>query len=105
MFLATFTIENESFSYIYYKTKEGYKEYLKDTFSPCIEELHILDLSIKGQTYEERKANAEDLAITYQTFFACLPWSYGEHATICEYFEKIGKRYGLLKVFKENCIC
>jgi hypothetical protein len=31
--------------------------------------------------------------------------SWGELAYWQEYFEKLGKRYGLLTEFRENCIC
>ena len=31
--------------------------------------------------------------------------SYGELAEAGEYFEKLGRRYGLLQEFRENAIC
>lgn len=108
MFLGKYELDGELHFDIYFYSnygEQGYKLWLKDTFSPDTKNIDILDFSIRGKTYKERKANAEDLAIYYSNNFASLPWSYGERATICEYFEKIGKRYGLFKVFKENCIC
>lgn len=91
--------------YIYYKNSNGYREYCKDTFSPLIEDLRVLDLSVKGKTYEEKKQSLYDLAIEYQYNFAPLSWSYGELYELNNFFEKNAKRYGLLKEFKENAIC
>lgn len=109
MFLAKWNeIENgeyrESF-YIYYKNSNGYREYFEDTFSPLIEDLRVLNLCVKGKTYEERKSNLYDLAIDYQYNFAPLSWSYGELIDIQDFFYKNARRYGLLKEFKENAIC
>ena len=58
-----------------------------------------------GKTYAERKCNLEELAKDWQTNFAWLGWSYSELAEIGDFFYKNGKRYGLLREFKENCIC
>lgn len=104
MFLARYTINNKSYNYVYIKKYGGFEAFQKDTSYPDTKNIDVLDFSIRGKTYKERKTNAEDLAIYYSNNFACLPWSYGELATICEQFQKIGKRYGLIKEFKENCI-
>lgn len=104
MFLGKYTIENKTYSYIYIKDAGGWEAFESDTFSPDTKNIDILDFSVRGRTYEERKADAREKALVFQYDFACLPWSYGELATIAEQFEKIGKRYGLLKEFKENCI-
>lgn len=90
MFLAKWNeIENgecKEICYIFYKNSNGYREYCKDTFSPLIEDLKVLDLSIKGKTYKERKAFLEDLAKDYQYNFSSLSWSYGELFEICNFF-------------------
>ena len=104
MFLARYSINNTTYNNIYIKKYGGFEAFKNDTFSPDTKNIDILDFSIKGKTYKERKANAEEKALVFQCDFSCLPWSYGELATIYEQFKKIGKRYGLLKVFKENCI-
>ena len=44
-------------------------------------------------------------AIDWQNDFAKHNYSYGELAEFGEYFEKLGRRYGLLKEFRENGIC
>ena len=51
------------------------------------------------------KTSLEDLAKEWQGQFASYNWSYGELMEIGEYFNKNGKRYGLLREFKENGIC
>lgn len=90
---------------IYFKNRYGYEQFFKDTFSPINEDIQVLDLKVKGNTYEERKASLEDLAIDYSNNFASLSWSYSELAEIGDFFYRNGKRYGLLKEFRENAIC
>lgn len=59
----------------------------------------------KLKAYEKKKAHAEQLAIDWQCNFNnrnrswgyCINWAYR--------FERIGRKYGLLKVFRENGIC
>lgn len=105
MFIGKYELENEIYFYIYYKKNGGWSAFHKDTFSPLTKNIEILDLKVSGKTYKERKSNLYDLAIKYQYNFAPLSWSYGELVEICDFFEKNGKRYGLLKEFKENAIC
>ena len=105
MFIGYYELENEQYNNIYYKNKLGYKLWDEDTFSPDTKNINILDLTIKGKTYKERKYFAEEIAKIWQNEFSSLNWSYNELAIMNEYFYKIGKKYGLLKEFKENCIC
>lgn len=78
---------------------------------PTIEELDeqivlFIPLIVSGKTYQERKADLQNKAIEWsnnQGTYAA--WSYGELATIQGFFEKNAKRYGLLREFRENCIC
>ena len=104
MFLARYSINNKTYNHVYIKKHGGFEAFQKDTFRPDTKNIQLLNLSVSGRTYAERKANAEEKALIFQYDFSWLSWSYGELATICEQFQKIGKRYGLLKVFKENCI-
>lgn len=56
------------------------------------------------QEYYQKQARARDLAIEWQYNFAnqkrswwyCIEWR--------ARFERIGKKYGLLREFRENCI-
>ena len=102
MFIGIFKNMNGKIeNYIYFSFEEWYR----DTFNPLTEIIGMLDFKIKGKNYTEKKANLEDLAKEWQGQFASYNWSYGELATIGEYFNKNGKKYGLLREFKENCIC
>jgi len=55
--------------------------------------------------YLEMKAKARQKAIDWQLDFNNHNYSWGDLAEWGEYFYKLGKRYGLLKEFKENGIC
>lgn len=57
------------------------------------------------QRYLEAKEKARQEAIDWQLDFDNHNYSWGELAEYQNRFEKIGKRYGLLKEFKENGIC
>lgn len=88
----------------YMRTFNSWSEYHTATFSPLIDILFITDFKVKGKTYADRKEFVRDLAINYSNNQACgLSWS--EVAYVDDMFYTLGKRYGLLKEFKENCIC
>lgn len=102
MFIGIFkNNEGKIGNYIYF----SFEEWNRDTFNPLTEIIGMLDFKIQGKNYTEKKASLEDLAKEWQGQFASYNWSYGELATIGEYFNKNGKKYGLLREFKENCIC
>lgn len=56
------------------------------------------------KTYQELKEEARQIAIDWQIEASEQDYSYGELADYGEYFYKLGKRYGLLKEFRENAI-
>lgn len=67
--------------------------------------LYYIPLVISGNTYQDRKNNARDKAIEYQnTYYDFCNYSYGELSIINEFFEKAGRRYGLLNEFTTNGI-
>ena len=55
-------------------------------------------------TYAERKENARQKAIDWQLNESDHPYSYEGMAIIGDYFYRLGKRYGLLREFRENGI-
>lgn len=55
--------------------------------------------------YQKQKEKARSKAVDWQLDFENHNYSWGELADFGEYFEKLGKRYGLLKEFRENGIC
>ena len=54
--------------------------------------------------YREKKAKAREEAIRWQAEFQDHSYSYSELVYWQAYFEKLGKRYGLTREFKENGI-
>lgn len=81
-----------------------YKDFFTYTFKPAYLPLFTTDFSISGKNYNERKENAKNLAIDLQHNLCNVSISYGELATIGYEMEKIAKKYGLVKEFKENAI-
>lgn len=54
--------------------------------------------------YQKRKAAAIEAAINWQDEFVSRPVFWSELAEKTERFEKLAKRYGLRKLFRENGI-
>ena len=54
--------------------------------------------------YKERKEKARNKAIDWQADFCNHSYSYSELADFSAYFEKLGRRYGLIREFRENGI-
>ena len=55
-------------------------------------------------TYQEKKERAREKAIQWQRNFEHNNYSYSDLATFGHHFENLGKRYGLIREFKENGI-
>lgn len=85
-------------------TFTSWSEYHTATFSPLTDVLFITDFKVKGKTYADRKEFVRNMAIEYSNNGA-FGLSWGEVAYVGDMFYKLGKRYGLLKEFKENGIC
>ena len=54
--------------------------------------------------YQKRKEATRQEAIDWQEEAAGLSLSWEGLAIATAYFEKLGRRYGLLREFRENCI-
>lgn len=70
--------------------------------------LFYLPFQIDGKTYQERQESLRELAIDFQynnDGDTDIQLSIGELADACDFFERNGKRYGLLREFRENWIC
>lgn len=94
---------------IYYneETKNGgvcysYTELHRATFKPINWEVVILD-KIKGN-YKEKQETLTNKAIDTQNLLSMISCSWYDVSAIGEYFSRYGKRYGLLKEFRENGI-
>lgn len=59
----------------------------------------------KRKTYQQAKANAQEFAIDTQNIISESNFSYGEIADISDTLHQLGKRLGLVREFRENCIC
>ena len=81
-----------------------YPSFYADTFSPECEVIQLIEFKTHGKNYKERKASLEEIAIDYSCNSIC-GLSYCELCFIQNFFETMGKRYGLLREFRENCIC
>lgn len=55
--------------------------------------------------YQKRKEQIRQEAIEWQLDFSNHNYSWGELAIWQEHFERLGRRYGLLREFHENAIC
>ncbi len=55
--------------------------------------------------YQTGKARAREKAMQFQYSFSCgVPYSWQDIANIQALFERLARRYGLLKEFRENGI-
>ena len=59
----------------------------------------------KLNKYQIEKERAREKAIGWQIACGEKCFYMSEYAEMASYFEKLGKRYGLLKEFRENGIC
>lgn len=82
-----------------------YNDFFNKTFCPDSEILFIIDLekSKKGKSYTDKKEHIRALAKAYQNNFEFID-SLNAVIILQNYFEKWGKKYGLLREFKENAI-
>ena len=101
MFFASFKdVNGEEHANLYF----DYQSYFEDTFSPACEIIQIIGFKVKGESYAERKENLRNIAVEF-SHNAIFGLSYGELYHIQNFFETMGKRYGLLREFRENAIC
>lgn len=83
-------------------------ELITDSFSPDSITVWLLDTDAppKGKTYNIKKSRLRQKAIDYQYCMSGINngVSMNELLLITDYFSRYGKRYGLLKEFKQNGI-
>jgi len=82
----------------------NYEEFNKATFNPLLSIEYVILGRLHGKTYAEKKEEVRQKAKDLQ-YYDEGGLSYGELSFIYDYFETYGKRYGLLREFKENGIC
>lgn len=54
--------------------------------------------------YQRMKERARQIAIAWQHEDAQYPYSWEGASIVCNYFETLGRRFGLLREFRENGI-
>lgn len=67
----------------------------------------LIEFKTSGKTYKDRKADVEQKAIEF-SINSCGDSGdlfMSDMIEISSWFEKMGRRYGLLTEFRENCIC
>ena len=75
----------------------------RSLFSPCAREVCLIEFKLHGKTYAERREDLRAKAVDFSN--NCnggLYW--GDEQSVITWFEKFGKRYGLIKEFRENGI-
>lgn len=101
MFFASYKDENgKEHATLYF----DYPSFYADTFSPECEIIQVIQLSTHGKNYRERKNSLKEIAVEFSHNAIC-GLSYEELSHIQNFFETMGKRYGLLREFRENAIC
>lgn len=85
-------------------TPEQYKELFEELQGIGYNSTTGKRLSRRPKSYEEEKAAARDEAIEWQYEVSNNPMSWQEVAEWGNYFERLGRRYGLLREFRENGI-
>ena len=90
---------------IYYENAGGREAYFRDTACPGTEIVSFVSFHAYGNTYAERKESVRNAALDYQAAWSDYPFSYSEQFEIGAWFERMGRKYGLLREFRENAIC
>jgi len=103
--------------YLAYKDENGtgaaglfdYEDLHSVLFNPSRKQLCIIDLDrIHGKTYTDKKEYIRNKAIDFQLIDSEISGgglSWGEYAAVANFFETYGRRFGLLREFRENAIC
>lgn len=81
-----------------------YADALKWVFSHGLRGAQMIVFRLKGYDYRSYQRSLRTLAINFQMLDEG-GLSYGEIAEIQDFFRTYGKRYGLLRDFRENGIC
>ncbi len=80
------------------------KNLTKQQYDDLQEVAGLLKQATDKKSYKDRKAELEQEAIEYQRDVSENNYSLDYLNDMCQYFLKYGKRYGLLKEFRENGI-
>ena len=101
MFYAKYTLNGEEHATLYH----SFGRYIVDTFSPEINDTHIIAFRIKGTGYKARKQELRNIAIDWSNNGNAGNLSWLDTVEISDWFYRNGKRYGMLAEFRENGLC
>ena len=104
MFFASYTINGKDGGGVYFD-HGGHELFSRETFSPDTIITHFINFHTSGKTYQDRKESVRNAAIDYQSAWSDYCFSYSEIDVISDWFSRMGKKYGLLREFRENAIC
>ena len=65
----------------------------------------IVRFRIGGETYAERQDSLRNIAIDFQRAEQGYHFYWSDYCTVTNFFESYGRKYGLLREFRENGIC
>ena len=99
-----FTVCNESGRFENNNLFYANGDYRKAVFPDGVDVTKIIPLVVHGKTYQDRKNYLRNLALDVMSNIVG-GLSYMEQAEMDRFFEKAGRRYGLLSEFRENAIC
>ena len=99
-FIATISRNGKTETSLYYY----FSDFYRDTFSPETEIVNYIPLIVSGRNYQEKQNSLRETAVEFSNA-ELSDMAFSEWAAIGYFFETNGRRYGLLKEFRENAIC
>ena len=85
------------------KLYHDWNEYYRDTLSLSVEVLGFTSYIVRGKTYDQKKECVRDIAKDTQILIShAQDISQEDLYEIKAWFEKMGRRFGLLKEFEKN---
>jgi hypothetical protein len=110
-FIGFYNPENETIRPLYYNSHIDYRngwqptkkqfEIIKKYCNKLIKTINNKNIN----NYQKRKEETRQQAIEWQQDFEKQGYCWGDLIIYQQYFEDLGKKYGLLKEFHENGIC
>lgn len=100
MFFAKFVLNGQEHAELYTDPDKFYD----DISDSSVQIISFVNFSIFGKDYKSRKNWLYDVAVKWSNCDSEGLYL-DELCDIDAWFSQMGKRYGLLREFKENCIC
>ncbi|MBR4906538.1 MAG: hypothetical protein IKZ44_06750 [Clostridia bacterium] len=83
---------------------ENMEKLNRDLWSPLTEVFSMIDFRVRGSSYKEKQSCLCDIARRFQ-YEVTEGLSWYEVSVIADWFYRMGRRFGLLKDFRENGLC